>query len=38
MLFDTFQLGFLFMLEMDMPSVIFDIGSSACPIALKFLW
>jgi len=26
------------MLEIDLPSVIFDTASSACPIALKFLW
>ena len=38
LLLDTFQLGFLIMLEIDLPSVIFDTSSSVCPIALKFLW
>jgi len=26
------------MLEIDMPPVILDTASSACPMALKFLW
>ena len=36
LLLDTFQQGFLIMLKIDMPSVILDTASYACPMALKF--
>ena len=38
LLLDTFQKGFLIMLKIDMPPVILDTASSACLMALKFLW
>ena len=38
LLFDTFQLGFLIMLKIDMPPVILDTASSAYPMDLKILW